>query len=404
MTILAIDTSCDETSAAVLDGDRVLSSVTWSQIKYHRRWGGVVPSLARRAHTERLPLVVTRALRLAKVNLPNSANSPNSPNLISAVAVTVGPGLAPALEAGIHYAKALALLHEIPLIPVNHLEGHIASVFLKRKSGKSFFNRLILQPFSRSNRSNHFLSLIVSGGHSELVLTNRDFLLPSSFFLSHRLLGQTMDDAAGECLDKVGRELGLGYPAGPVVEQFARFSSSRAYKFPIPLQRSPRTDLNFSFSGLKTAAIQMIHGTHNIEKSGQRQPKKFSKAELYDFCASFQETVISALLLKLKRAIQITGVKSVILTGGVAANNRLRRRAGALVRSLDGQFYPAPKQFTGDNAAMIGLAAHWAWSRGEVAQTPEKIIALDRQPNLNFESVIPSEAPPDGAKSRDPAK
>lgn len=169
MIILSIETSCDETSAAVLDRDRVLSSVTWSQIKYHRRWGGVVPSIARRAHEQRLPLVVSRALRLAKVNLPNSANSPNLPNLISAIAVTVGPGLAPALEAGIHYAKALALLHEIPLIPVNHLEGHIASVFLRRKSGSPYSPNFPNHP----NFPNPFLSLIVSGGHSELVLTKR---------------------------------------------------------------------------------------------------------------------------------------------------------------------------------------------------------------------------------------
>lgn len=150
------------------------------------------------------------------------------------------------------------------------------------------------------------------------------------------------------------------------------------------MRRSPRADLNFSFSGLKTAAIQMIHGSHHIEKAGRRKTKEFSKQQLYDFCASFQEAVIDALLFKLKRAIQITGVKTVILTGGVAANNRLRRRAAALVRSLGGNFYSAPKQFTGDNAAMIGLAAQWAFNRGEAAKTEEEINAIDRQPNLNF--------------------
>jgi N6-L-threonylcarbamoyladenine synthase len=375
MTILAIETSCDETSAAVIDGDRILSSVIWSQIKDHSRWGGVVPSIARRAHEDRLPEIVSKAVSASRLALSG----------INAIAVTVGPGLAPALEAGVAFAKKFSLENNKPLIPVNHLEGHIASLFLKRKSGLPLVNHSPAKQ-GPALQDNHFLSLIVSGGHTELCLSPSNPSNPS-----HLLLSQTLDDAAGEVLDKVGRELGLGYPAGSVVEQLARQGNPKKYKFPIPLQRSPRADLNFSFSGLKTAAIQMIHGSHHIEKARQRLPKKFSKAELYDFCASFQEAVIGALLFKLKRAIQLTGVKTVVLTGGVAANNRLRRRAGILVRSLGGNFYPAPKQFTGDNAAMIGLAAQWAYARGEVARTHEEISKIDRLPNLNFEPLRHSE-------------
>jgi N6-L-threonylcarbamoyladenine synthase len=397
MTILAIETSCDETSAAVVAGDKILSSITWSQIKYHRNWGGVVPNIARRAHHERLPQVVSRALSRAGANLPNSPNLPNSANLVTALAVTVGPGLAPALEAGIHYAKELALLHKIPLIPVNHLEGHLASIFARPNS-----------PNLAS--SANFLSLIVSGGHTELTITRRRYSHPERSrangtnrrgiegsneaiqICKHHLLGATLDDAAGECLDKVGRELGLGYPAGPVIEKLARLSSSQLYKFPLPMKRSPRTDLNFSFSGLKTAAIQTIHRTHNIKKSGRRRVKEFSKSEICNFCASFQTAVIDALLFKLKRAMEITDVKTVCLSGGVAANNQLRRRAGILVRSLGGRFYAAPKRFTGDNAAMIGLAACWAAARREISQTPKEISRIDRLPNLNFDPiVIPNE-------------
>ncbi len=198
------------------------------------------------------------------------------------------------------------------------------------------------------------------------------------------MIGQTLDDAAGECIDKIGRELGLGYPAGPVVERFAKEGDPDKYKFPVPMERSPRADLNFSFSGLKTAAIQTLYQSHSIKKVSLRQTKELSRQEICDFCASFQKTVIDALLLKLKRAMAITGLKTVFLTGGVSANSQLRRRAGELVRSLGGQFYAAPKKFSGDNAAMIGIAAQFAFNRGEAARTKDEISAIDRQPDLDF--------------------
>lgn len=377
MLVLAIDTSCDETAAAVLDEHRVLSTVVWSQIKYHRQWGGVVPSIARRAHEERLPIVIGEALKRAK-----------NPTL-DAIAVTIGPGLAPALEAGIAFAKKLALEKKLPLIPVNHLEGHIASLFLRKKSNFPYVPNL-------PNLTN-WLSLIVSGGHTELVATRTCQNYPELPRVdTHSLLGQTLDDAAGECIDKVGRELGLGYPAGAVVERLAheasrgRPSHARTvlYKFPIPMERSPRNNLNFSFSGVKTAAIQMLHHSYDIQKSSERTSVEISKQEIVDFCASFQEAIIDALLLKLKRATETTNIKTVFLTGGVAANNRLRQRARSVVRSLGGQLYATPKRFSGDNAAMIGLAAQWAVKRGEIAKTKEEIEKIDRKPNLNFTSEV----------------
>lgn len=374
MTILAIETSCDETAVSIVDGDKILSSVIWSQIKDHKRWGGVVPSIARRAHEDRLPEIVSKAVSVSRLTISD----------INAIAVTVGPGLAPALEAGVSFAKKLALENNKPLIPVNHLEGHIASLFLKRKSGQPFSNL-----FNLSDLSTSFLSLIVSGGHTELVesTTNSARLNASAFgraIIEHRLLGKTLDDAVGECIDKIGRELGLGYPAGPVLERFAKDGDPKKYKFPVPMERSPRADLNFSFSGLKTAAIQTFYQSHNIKKVSRREIRELTKQEICDFCASFQKTAIDALLLKLKRAMMITGLKTVFLTGGVSANNQLCRRTGALVRSLGSKFYAAPKQFSGDNAAMIGMAAQFAFRRGEVARTLKEISAIDRQPDLDF--------------------
>lgn len=368
MTILAIETSCDETAVSVVDGDKILSSVIWSQIKDHKRWGGVVPSIARRAHENRLPEITLRAIHDSRLKI----------NEINAIAVTVGPGLAPALEAGVSFAKKIAVENNKSLIPVNHLEGHIASLFLKRKSGALFVNNFPAKQ-GPALQDNHLLSLIVSGGHTELIESKI-----SSGILKYRLLGKTLDDAVGECIDKIGRELGLGYPAGPVLERFAKDGDPKKYKFPVPMERSSRADLNFSFSGLKTAAIQTLYQSHNIKKVSRREIRELAKQEICDFCASFQKTAIDALLLKLKRAMMITGLKTVFLTGGVSANNQLRRRTGALVRSLGGKFYAAPKQFSGDNAAMIGMAAQFAFRRGEIARTLKEISAIDRQPDLDF--------------------
>jgi N6-L-threonylcarbamoyladenine synthase len=415
MIILAIETSCDETSVAVVDDNRLLAQSTYSQIKHHQAFGGVNPGVARRNHELRLPLLLKRTLKRACVALPgyetcNCALCIASRRLslvkrlktIDAIAVTVGPGLPPALEVGLRTAKEVAIQHQMPLIPVNHLEGHIVSVFLARSTGVPYVKNAEKLQYP-------FLSLIVSGGHTELVITSKnqvsrikkqartneaaDNLLSTPYSLHHKLLGQTLDDAAGEVIDKVGRELGLGYPAGPVVEAMAKLGNSNALSFPLPLKNTPQDDLNFSFSGLKTKAVQMLVGDHRIGTYTQREEKELSSLvarrssnEVQDFSASFQQAVINALIFKVKRAVAVTGIKQLVLTGGVSANLALRKQLRAEMKKMGGQLFAAPKNFTGDNAGMIGVAAHMAYARGEFATTPEKINALDRKPNLQFVS------------------
>lgn len=421
MTILAIETSCDETSIALIADNRLIIQRIYSQVKHHTQFQGVHPSIARRAHEERLPLLLEEVLKKSRQSLAGLdasdrlSNHLRHPVLssercepddtgsigIDAIAVTIGPGLPPALETGIGFAKQLALHHNLPLIPVNHLEGHIASVFLKRSSGTPFVKNIKKLQFP-------FLSLIVSGGHTELVITDKrhesesmkqaktvdavNHLLPTSYFLIHTLLGQTLDDAAGEVIDKVGRELGLGYPAGPVLEHMAKSGNPLAIAFPLPLKNTSLEDLNFSFSGLKTKAVQMLVGDHRIGTYTQREGKEASSFlarrssnEIQDFSASFQQAVVNALIFKVKRAVATTGIKQMVLTGGVSANLALRKQLRIEMKKMGGQLFAAPKNFTGDNAGMIGLAASWAHARGEYATTPKEIGAVDRQPNLQFQ-------------------
>ncbi len=440
MKILAIETSCDETSVAVVDGFRMLTQSTYSQIKHHQEFGGVNPGVARRNHEERLPILLKRTIARANAIFPRHKTcdcfyccTPPRSSLvkrlttIDAIAVTVGPGLPPALEVGLRTAKEIAIKHNLPLIPVNHLEGHIASVFLKRSSGMPYIKNISELQFP-------FLSLIVSGGHTELVITskqkidNADTLSKSALSsradlatarsqtvegLRHTLLGQTLDDAAGEVIDKVGRELGLGYPAGPVLEHMAKAGNPLSSVFPLPLKNTPHEDLNFSFSGLKTKAVQMLAGDHRIgtytdrvrsAESGVMSNGKLSNPEprtlnpalrspysvlrtpnfIQDFSASFQQAVINALIFKVRRAVATTGIKQLVLTGGVSANLALRKQLRMEMKKMGGQLFAAPKNFTGDNAGMIGLAATWAYARGESATSPEEINAIDRKPNLQF--------------------
>lgn len=412
MIILAIETSCDETSIAIVKDNRLVIQRTYSQIKHHAAFGGVNPGVARRAHEERLPLLLNEVLQRSHYSLPSSAI--RHPSSVTAVAVTIGPGLPPALETGIRFAKDLALKHNLPLLPVNHLEGHIASVFLRRSSDTPFVQNIDQLEFP-------FLSLIVSGGHTELVVSkikderlkmndlvvNSPAIFHPSSVISHLLIGQTLDDAAGEVIDKVGRELGLGYPAGPVVEAMAKQGDPTAYTFPLPLKNTPQDDLNFSFSGLKTKAVQMLVGDHKIgtytdrakgsefgvwskdavPNSEPRTPNPGLRTQnfIQDFSASFQQAVIDALIFKVKRTIKLTGIKQLVLTGGVSANFELRKQLRYTMKSLGGQLITAPLGFTGDNAAMIGLAANFAYARGDYATTAQEIEAIDRQPNLQFQ-------------------
>jgi N6-L-threonylcarbamoyladenine synthase len=311
MYILGIETSCDETAAAVLtDRYEVLSNVVLSQDEVHAPYGGVVPELASRQHVRSIDLIVGEALAKAGVALA----------AVDAYAVTQGPGLIGSLLVGLSFAKGLAYFHGKPLFGVDHLEGHIEAAFLE--------NRHIEFPA---------LALLVSGGHTSLYLLEKK--------LSYRLLGKTRDDAAGEALDKIAKFLGLGYPGGPVIEKMAAGGDPKAFAFARPRVKDAPYD--FSFSGLKTAALRHIRES-GVAKDGPR---------LSDFLASFEEAVARALVENVVRAVEEHNPKSLVLCGGVARNKRLRARFQEQAARLKAPAYiPSPKMCT-DNAAMIAAVA-----------------------------------------------
>ena len=308
--ILALETSCDDTCAAVTSGSRVLSNVISSQAAAHERYGGVVPEVASRHHVELINPVVDAALAEAGTTLEE----------IDAVAVTTRPGLIGALLVGVSTAKALAAAGGKPLIPVDHMLGHVAAAYLEPEP---------LQP--------PFLALIASGGHTLLAgVEHRD---------RYELLGQTLDDAAGEALDKAARLLGLGYPGGPAVERCAVDGDPDAFDFPVAMSRDPRLD--FSFSGLKTALVYAVRDLGERELAARRA----------DLAASFQAAVIDQLVSKLGRALSAGSWEAVALGGGVAANAALRARAETLCTERGVRLKLVERRLCTDNAAMIGAAA-----------------------------------------------
>ena len=320
MRLLAIETSCDETAAAVVeDGRRVLSNVVSTQVAIHSPFGGVVPELASRHHIENIVPVVREALARAEVGLPD----------IDGFAVTQGPGLVGSLLV----AKGLAYAGGKPLIPVHHVAGHIEAPFLTQTQ--------IALPA---------LALVVSGGHTSL------------FEVRHRgeysLLGRTRDDAAGEAFDKVAKLLGLGYPGGPVIDRLARGAQDRAVAFTIPKMTDGRPD--FSFSGIKTAV--MLH----VRRQGIApiEPGAEVPDAIRDLVASFQRAVVTALVRRLRATALERRPKSLLLTGGVAANSLLRQECADVARSLGLAFCVPPLELTTDNAAMIGAAGQLAFERG----------------------------------------
>ncbi|PIR58838.1 MAG: tRNA (adenosine(37)-N6)-threonylcarbamoyltransferase complex transferase subunit TsaD, partial [Candidatus Pacebacteria bacterium CG10_big_fil_rev_8_21_14_0_10_56_10] len=346
--VLAIDTSCDETAAAVTSGRTVMSNVIASQSQLHRRWGGVFPTVAKQAHQELLPAVITAARRRAGADWSQ----------LAAIAVTQGPGLAPALEVGLKFADRLGSRHQLPLVPVNHLEGHLLSVLAqpRRRTGRRSSGR----PINAANPARvskpagptpnfPVLGLIVSGAHTELVLVN-------DFGRYHRL-GWTVDDAAGEALDKIGRMLGLGYPAGPVIEQLAKRVPAAAlaaadapgspWRFPLPMTASG--DYNFSFSGLKTFAKNLIG---RLEQAG-----RLDRQTVALLAAVTQRGVLRHLTYKLNKVLaDHPQLGEVWLSGGVAANIELRRQVRAAIKPYGLKLAtPYTKRLCGDNAAMIGL-------------------------------------------------
>jgi N6-L-threonylcarbamoyladenine synthase len=330
MKILGIDTSCDDTSAAIVtDGRIVLSNVVNSQIKLHHPYGGVVPELASREHIRNIAPVVSEALARADIASKD----------IDGIAVTVGPGLIGSLLVGLYYAKGLALVRDIPMVGVNHLEGHILSVLLEEK----------VPDFP-------FVALTVSGGHTSLYHVKE--------IGKYAQMGQTLDDAAGEAYDKVAKILGLGYPGGAVIEALALSGKKDGIEFP-RAQISPDS-LDFSFSGLKTAVSLFI----NRWKADEKKQKEIRKE---DIAASFQEAVIDVLARKTIRAVEKTGVNSMVVAGGVACNKALRNRLQqeADMRGI-GFYYPRPAYCT-DNGAMIALAGHFRIMRGEKAGQSEDV-------------------------------
>ncbi|WP_242361265.1 tRNA (adenosine(37)-N6)-threonylcarbamoyltransferase complex transferase subunit TsaD [Anaeromyxobacter sp. SG17] len=321
MKILAIETSCDETAAAVVeDGRRALADVVATQIEIHRRWGGVVPELASRNHVVQVMPVVDEALSRAGVG----------PDGIDAIAVTSGPGLVGALLVGVQAAKALALAWQKPLVRVNHLEGHLVAAFL-----------------SETPPAFPYLGLVVSGGHTSLYAAER--------FGAYRLLGQTRDDAAGEAFDKGAKLLGLPYPGGIAIDRLAREGDARAIRFPKAIVKG--SELDFSFSGLKTSLL------HHVKKHGVPEGRG-----LADLCASYQEAIVRALVEKAFRAARRLQFDRLVLAGGVAANSRLRAAVSEKAAEYEGMevFLPAPRLCT-DNAAMIAVAGTHAFLRGERA-------------------------------------
>ena len=354
MKILAIETSCDETAIALVKARgglrnpqfQVLKNAVSSQIKIHRPFGGVVPSLAKREHLKNLPIVLRKVLDSRFQILDTDL-----------IAVTVGPGLEPALWTGINFAKELAVKYKKPLIGVNHLAGHLYSFLLPKKTAISNFQIPISKIFPA-------VALIVSGGHTILIY-QKDLT-------SWKKIGETRDDAAGEAFDKVARLLGLPYPGGPELEKLALSGNPSAIEFPRPMIYQKNYD--FSFSGLKTAVLYYLRDHPKIKKK--------------DVAASFQQAIIDALTQKTIRAANEYKARSVILSGGVASNRALQKRFRAECRKNKLSFLSAERKYHTDNAAMIAVAAYISHLRG---RKPRKIASQSRgksritaQANLNL--------------------
>jgi N6-L-threonylcarbamoyladenine synthase len=344
MTILAIDTSCDETSVAIVGNRKVLSNVISSQVRYHKKYGGVVPFLAQRLHKERIDSVVELALARAGVSMTD----------IEAIAVTYGPGLAPALQVGIATAVQLATQLGLPFYPINHMLGHLAAPYVRIGNKKPAHE---LRPS---------LGLLVSGGHTEMVLFDS--------FEEFAVIGQTVDDAVGEAYDKVAKMLGLGYPGGRLVARLAREGNPSSYELPVPMLHSG--DLNFSYSGLKNAVRLLIE-----KVKGGTYAHPLTRQVICDICATFELVAQRGLTVKVEKALQLyPDVEALVLAGGVAANTELRKRMRAIAHTRGLELHLPPNlSLCTDNAAMIGVAAYLGMEAGLQPTNPE---IVDRVPNL----------------------
>ena len=335
VTILGIESSCDDTSAAVIRDEYLLSNVMSSQ-DVHMKYGGVVPELASRAHQQNILPVVDRALKDANVSL----------NDIDAIAFTRGPGLLGSLLVGTSFTKGLSLATGVPLIDVNHLQGHILSSFIKVPEKEEN-----IQP------SFPYLSLLVSGGHTQIVKVESHF--------SFTVIGETIDDAVGEAFDKCAKMMGLGYPGGPIVDRLAKDGNKSAFKFAKPRVKN----LDYSFSGVKTSLLYFL-------RDKMAESPSFIEDNKSDLCASFQSTLIEILLDKLIKASIITGIKEIAIAGGVSANSGLRNRIVQEGLSRGWIIHIPEFKFTTDNAAMIAIVGYYKFLSGYT--TPMDIIPVSR--------------------------
>lgn len=335
VVILGIESSCDDTSAAVIRDGNLLSSLISNQ-DVHRIYGGVVPELASRAHQANIIPVVDSALKLANIDKSE----------VDAIAFTRGPGLLGSLLVGSSFAKGFALAQNIPLLAINHLQGHILAHFVKDKG-------------IEKHPSFPFLCLLVSGGHTQLVVV-RDYL-------DMEIIGQTIDDAAGEAFDKCAKVLGLPYPGGPVIDDLAKRGNPNAFQFAKPLQKG----LDFSFSGLKTSFLYFL-------RDKLIENPNFIEENKADLCASLQQTIISILLDKVEKAAKESKIKEIAIAGGVSANSCLRGAITQLGERNGWNVYIPEFRFTTDNAAMIAIVGYYKYLKGEFSE--HDIIPLARFP------------------------
>lgn len=353
--ILAIDTSCDDTSVALTRENKVISNLIASQTQVHQQYGGVFPTVAKEEHKKNLPILIDLILKRNHLTFTD----------LGVVAVTYGPGLAPALEVGLSFVKNLKKQHNhLKFLTVNHLQAHLLSSLIDNNDNKA------KEKLENLDQKLPALGIILSGGHSSFVKIKSP--------LEFELLGETLDDACGECLDKVGRMLSLGYPAGRLIEEIAKDGNKNAFQFPLPL--TTQKNYNLSFSGLKTFSKNLINKL--------KEENKLDKQTTLDFCASLQEGCFRHLNYKLKKILEKENFNSVWLGGGVASNIYLRKTIRQSLKFINEKKgsnlnlkVPFQKKFCTDNATMVGVVGYFLWKEGRFVE----IEKIERKPNLSVE-------------------